>query len=121
MGANTSKFKYSDNDYQLVIESSKELEYVLEKEFQAEGRGLHEKLSSIEHKLPASTIKSIRYIASVRNALIHDRNVRKLDNRDMFISKFDLAMTELQVVIDKQHSTETNQGGFVNVLKSFFL
>ena len=42
---------YSSNDYELVIKTSKDLEYFLESEFDARGKGLHEKISSVENKL----------------------------------------------------------------------
>ncbi|RLN58806.1 hypothetical protein BBJ28_00004418 [Nothophytophthora sp. Chile5] len=95
-------FVYSENDYQLAIETSKELEYVLEKEFGAFGGGLHEKVSSVESALPVPTMRSIRYIATLRNKLIHDREMRALPDRKQFIKKFDDSMEELRVLIDKK-------------------
>ena len=35
---------YSSNDYELVIKTSKEMEHLLEEEFHARGKGLHEKV-----------------------------------------------------------------------------
>ncbi|RLN95430.1 hypothetical protein BBJ28_00003502 [Nothophytophthora sp. Chile5] len=95
-------FVYSENDYQLAIEISKELEYVLEKEFGAFGGGLHEKASSVESALPVPTVRSIRYIATLRNKLIHDREMRELPDRKKFIKKFDDSMEELRVLIEKK-------------------
>ncbi|KAG7389721.1 hypothetical protein PHYBOEH_007378 [Phytophthora boehmeriae] len=95
-------FVYSSNDYQLAIETSKELEYLLEKEFNAVGGGLHEKVSSIEESLPVPTVRSIRYVATLRNQLIHNRDMRALPDRQKFIQKFDDSMTELNILIDKK-------------------
>jgi|UPI00043F2FF7 hypothetical protein len=96
---------YSPNDYQLAIELTKELEHVLQKEFNAvEGRGLHERVSFVEAQLPPVTVRSIRYLASVRNSLIHERNVRNLQDRAKFIARFESAMDELRIVIDKKNS-----------------
>jgi hypothetical protein len=49
MGATQS---YSSNDYELVIKTSKDLEYLLDSEFGAKGKGLHEKISSIQIQIP---------------------------------------------------------------------
>ncbi|EGZ09831.1 hypothetical protein PHYSODRAFT_522589 [Phytophthora sojae] len=95
-------FVYSPNDYQLAIEASKELEYLLEKEFGAFGQGLHERVSSVESAIPAPTVRSIRYVATLRNRLIHDRDVRALPDRQKFIQKFDDAMVELNIIIEKK-------------------
>ena len=95
-------FVYSSNDYQLAIEASKELEHLLEHEFNAHGQGLHEMVSSVERLLPVPTGRSIRYVATLRNRLIHDRQMRALPDRPLFISKFDNAMTELNILIDQK-------------------
>ncbi|GMF46905.1 unnamed protein product [Phytophthora fragariaefolia] len=95
-------FVYSPNDYQLAIEASKELEYVLEKEFGAFGQGLHEKVSSVESAIPVPTVRSIRYVATLRNKLIHDRDVKALPDRETFIKKFDSAMAELNIIMEKK-------------------
>jgi hypothetical protein len=47
MGAHFSR-GYSSNDYELVIKTSKELEYLLEAEWGAQGKGLHEKLNFVQ-------------------------------------------------------------------------
>ncbi|GMF12935.1 unnamed protein product [Phytophthora lilii] len=96
------KFAYSDNDYQLAIEASKELEYLLEQEFGAHGQGLHEKVSSVESAVPVPTVRSIRYVATLRNRLIHDRDMRALPDRQKFINNFDNAMAELNIIIEKK-------------------
>lgn len=102
-GAHSSaRFVCAANDYQLVIEASKELEHVLETEFKAEGKGLHEKISGAAPHLAPPTIKSLRYVASVRNALVHDRSVTKLENRALFILKFESALEEINVVLAKR-------------------
>ncbi len=53
-----------------TISLVKEIEYLLES-IGAVGRGLHEKLSSVENQLPFSLVKVLRYIATVRNKLVH--------------------------------------------------
>ena len=47
------------NNYQLVIETSKGLEYLPEQVFNTRGHGLHEKVSSVESLLPFTTYDSL--------------------------------------------------------------
>jgi hypothetical protein len=58
MGATSSTPKHEflecQNDYELVIKASKELEYILEHHFGATGKGLHEKISSASPVLTLS-------------------------------------------------------------------
>jgi hypothetical protein len=72
-----------------VIQKTKRLEGLLEERYQAVGRGLHEKATSIEHKLDSNTLKQIRFIASVRNKLVHEDGYRFDDNEGDFLKKCD--------------------------------
>lgn len=47
----TKEVLHSTNDYELVIKSAKDLEHILEVQYHAEGKGLHEKLTSVEGQL----------------------------------------------------------------------
>jgi len=75
--------------YDLVLEKTKKIESILNK-MGAEGKGLHEKSQSIENKLDTNILKSIKFIATVRNKLLHEedfilQNQTKID----FIKKSD--------------------------------
>jgi hypothetical protein len=72
------------SDIDLAIRSSKRIETTLVRLFDAQGKGLHEKLTSVEKKLPVSLVKRIRYIATIRNKLIHEHEYRKMDDRASF-------------------------------------
>lgn len=65
-------------NYEKIVKMTKKIESKLE-EWGAEGRGLHEKLTSIETNIPESIVKKIRFIASIRNQLIHDDNFEMTD------------------------------------------
>ena len=69
------------SDYELVIKKSKHLEQLLEEGLGAQGRGLHEKVSSVEGRLPTALVKRLRFIATVRNKLVHDAQMDRLDDR----------------------------------------
>ncbi len=58
--------------YEIVIERCKKLERQLQEGFSAEGRGLHEKVTSIGEGLPEPLVKKLRYIATIRNKLVHE-------------------------------------------------
>ncbi|KAH9261127.1 hypothetical protein BASA81_000831 [Batrachochytrium salamandrivorans] len=60
-----------DCDLTLVIVSSKHLEKLLEEKFDAEGKGLHEKITSAKH-LPEDLKRKLRRIATIRNKLVHE-------------------------------------------------
>ncbi len=74
MGASVST--HATNDYELAIKSSKELEYILEVEFDAHGKGLHEKVTSAANNCPEISpglVRNMRYLATIRNKLVHER------------------------------------------------
>ena len=48
--------------------------------------GLHERISAAE--LPPVLEKQLRYLATVRNSLVHDIRITKLDDRDGFVNAF---------------------------------
>jgi hypothetical protein len=73
------------SDINLVIRKSKKYETVLTKNYGAVGKGLHEKISSIENLIEVDLIKSLRLVATVRNKLLHDDDYKKIDNREGFL------------------------------------
>ena len=60
------------NPFELVIKATKDLEGILESGWNAEGKGLHEKLTSVEASIPIDISKRIRWLASIRNKLVHE-------------------------------------------------
>ena len=94
---------YSSNDYELVIRTSKELEYFLEAEFQAHGKGLHEKITSIQNELPAELCKRMRFLATIRNKLIHERGFDQIPDRAAFIQSFEVSKLELQTIMKSRN------------------
>lgn len=62
------------SDIETAVKASRQIEDLLEIQYHAKGRGLHEKLTSVEFRLPRQILRHARYIASVRNAVVHDDN-----------------------------------------------
>lgn len=60
-----------DTSLDNLIRASSTLERVLEAKGGI-GRGLHEKVCGVEGRIPSSSVSSIRFIASIRNQLVHE-------------------------------------------------
>ncbi len=59
--------------YENVVKKAKKIESILS-DMGAEGKGLNEKLDSIKHRFDEKIIKAIRFIATIRNKLLHEDN-----------------------------------------------
>lgn len=95
-----STFRHISNDYELAIRSSKELEFILETEFGSHGKGLHEKITNTSCALSPRLIKSMRYLATIRNRLIHQVGFNEIPNREAFLQQYEEAYHELNSIID---------------------
>ena len=65
-----------------AIRYSKRIEGILERDFGATGRGLHEKLTSVQAQLPGDVIRSIRWVATIRNRAVHEEEFELPDLED---------------------------------------
>ncbi len=77
-----------------AVTLSRRLESLLEAKYQATGKGLHEKVSSIEDKLPLQLVKSLRYIATMRNSVVHEEGF-VIDDLKGFSEQGDAALRQL--------------------------
>ncbi|CAH0532309.1 hypothetical protein VST7929_00125 [Vibrio stylophorae] len=68
----------------MVIKRSRQIETLLRTYYHAEGRGLHSLISSCEERLPHHLVSKLRFIASVRNKVVHDAHYR-LDDKAGFM------------------------------------
>ncbi|KDM92362.1 hypothetical protein [Photobacterium galatheae] len=59
-------------DIELVVSRSRRLEYLLKHHYHAEGKGLHQLITSCEERLPHEIIPSLRYVATIRNKVVHE-------------------------------------------------
>ena len=81
------------NDFELVIRATKELEWILETQFGApDGKtmGLHDKISAAripgsEQPLPEAVTRKMRKLVTIRNSLVHDREVNSIADRSGFV------------------------------------
>ena len=71
------------SDIDTVIRASRRLEHLLASRLGATGRGLHAKINSVERRLPPDLVKGLRWVATMRNKVVHDEAFR-LPNRRKF-------------------------------------
>ena len=81
------------SDIDLAVTRSQRLEQLLERDFGATGRGLHEKVSSIADAMPQDLVRKLRLVATVRNKVVHESG--RIDDRDRFLAAADAAEREL--------------------------
>jgi hypothetical protein len=86
-----------------VIKASKELEHVLDTQFGAQGKGLHEKADTVERQLSPQLIKDIHYLATLRNKLVHEYNFNNIPDRKQFEDRFVRAEGELTKILAKRN------------------
>ena len=86
--------------FETVIRYSKELEGLLAREFSAMGRGIHEKISSVEDRCPADLVRKIRFVATVRNKLVHDDGY-EIEDLDRFVLVAEQALDGLRELADQ--------------------
>jgi len=111
MGVLFSLFAYSWNDYQLAIQLSKQLECQLTNGLGAEGRGLHEKVSAAGTQLSGKGIRALRYVASLRNQLVHDEHMTALPDRARFIKCFETARAETHAANRMRNGRDPTDAG----------
>ena len=107
------------NDYELAIKRCKRLEELLEQGFGASGRGLHEKLTSVQSRLPQPLVKKMRYIATVRNRLVHETSVDRLDDKNGFETACNAAEQQLSALFPKAKSNKPGCWFFLLAVGSF--
>ncbi|HZX33389.1 MAG TPA: hypothetical protein VFF03_18715, partial [Rhodocyclaceae bacterium] len=77
-----------------AIDVTRQLETLLET-LGATGKGLHERTSSVEAKLPAALVRKLRFVASVRNKIVHEDELLPDDDFAEFVETGKLAIAEL--------------------------
>jgi hypothetical protein len=105
----SSSYLQYNNDYELVIRATKDLEHLLETEFGApSGKtvGLHDKITAVQesHGLSSDTVKKLRYLVTIRNKLVHDHDFNKLPDRVGFAKSYDSVEKELKAKLNRSSS-----------------
>ncbi|MDN3696647.1 DUF4145 domain-containing protein [Vibrio cortegadensis] len=82
------------SDIEKVVTHTRKIEKLLRVQYHADGKGLHQLITSSEERLPHDVIGKLRYIATIRNKIVHEDNY-KLDDRKQFLSVCDECEREL--------------------------
>ncbi len=85
------------NPYELVITTTKELESILAKHFQADGIGLIQRVNDVEQLLPKSIVGKVRYLGGERNKLAHDVDFELQDPERFFTVYNEVKNTLLEI------------------------
>lgn len=92
-----------------IVNWTKKIESTLEKQLGAEGRGLHEKTSSVAHRLDARLVKLLRRIATIRNKSMHEEDYQVEDIK-RFIEDCDTAHKQLIAIGNGKNLREVPAG-----------
>ena len=99
-------FKPPDNDFQLVFEAIKDMEYTLMAHFDSSGDTLHEMISTTNQKLPLDLVVDMRELATIRNNMAHEYSIDKLQDRQNFIDKYQKCVRRLSDEINRRKNEE---------------
>ena len=82
------------SDIEKVVTRTRRLEKLLRTQYHADGKGMHQLITSCEERLPHDVIDKLRYIATIRNKVVHEEDF-KLDSRRDFLTVCDECEKEL--------------------------
>lgn len=105
----------SDEKIGMCVRKSAELESLLERMFGAQGKGLHEKLTSVQGELDEATVRRIRWIATIRNRMVHEGDFA-FDGTDDYLSACAEVAAALEALPAK--AAETARERISRVLRS---
>lgn len=80
---------------EIAVQYSKRLESILEQRYCASGRGLHEKITSVETRLPSDVVRSLRWVATLRNKVVHEPDY-KIEDINRYQSTCETLIARLQ-------------------------
>ena len=111
MGQTNSIAQYK-NDFELVVRATKGLEHLLEAQFGApDGKnvGLHDKITAARDPdgkpLATEMQRRMRYLVTIRNKLVHDRDFNAIPDRAKFAKEFDEVEQELKAMLKSKGSS----------------
>ncbi len=73
------------SDIEEVVKRTRRIEKLLRIQYHADGKGLHQLITSCEERLPHDVINKLRYVATIRNKVVHEEDFQ-LDDRQSFNS-----------------------------------
>jgi hypothetical protein len=83
------------SDIEEVIKVSKKIEGILRNQYKADGRGLHELVTSIQSKLDSELVRDLRKIATIRNHVIHQDGYNFNKDKNKFFQTSERVLSKL--------------------------
>lgn len=90
------------SDIDLAIRQCKELESILRTKLGAEGKGLHQLVTSVESRLSPELIRVLRRVATIRNKIVHEPDYRRLDDKKAFLADCAAAKKQLNALAKRK-------------------
>lgn len=72
------------SDIEQVVVHTRRLETLLREQYHANGKGLHQLITSCEERLPHDVITKLRFVATIRNKVVHEDDYRLEDRKAFF-------------------------------------
>ncbi|EKO3558515.1 DUF4145 domain-containing protein [Vibrio metschnikovii] len=74
------------SEIEQVVLRTRRLETLLRQHYHAQGKGLHQLISSCEERLPHDIIEKLRYIATIRNKIVHEDHFHLPDRKAFLLA-----------------------------------
>ena len=100
------------NDFELAVRSNKALCGRLKRALGADGDGLHDCVSSVQGRLGEALVRDLRYVATLRNKLVHEEGFDRLPDRGAFVERLrrgEAALDQVEAALSS--SSATRAGG----------
>ena len=90
------------SDIDLAVRQCKELESILRSKHGADGKGLHQLVTSVESRLPPELVRVLRRVATIRNKIVHEEDYRQLDDKKAFLADCAAAKKQLNALAKRK-------------------
>jgi hypothetical protein len=90
------------SDIDVAVRQCKELESILRTKHGAEGKGLHQLVTSVEGGLPSDLVRILRRIATIRNKIAHEAEYERFDDKKGFLADCAAAKKQLNALAKRK-------------------
>ena len=90
------------SDIDLAVRQCKELETILRTKHAAEGKGLHQLVTSVEGGLPSDLVRVLRRVATIRNKIVHEAEYERFDDKKGFLADCAAAKKQLNALAKRK-------------------
>ena len=90
------------SDIDVAVRQCKELESILRTTHGAEGKGLHQLVTSVEGDLPSDLVRVLRRVATIRNKIVHEADYERFDDKKGFLADCAAAKKQLTALAKRK-------------------